>query len=182
MMFASIGPPSPATKTLTMSSPPSVESPSPGIAYWSVRNCIDGFVHTHAAGLGARKPATSSTAGSSALVEVRHFEVSTPAFAAAAGVLAAGAAAFDAEGCVAAAGGTAFAGAERVGGFGAGASPHAASAMERPSAASADARFEVREELVDGFAQEFAEELVQEVAKEVAVERCSAARGSCMGP
>jgi hypothetical protein len=35
---------------------------------------MDGFVQTHVEGFGARKPATSSAVGSSALVEVRHFD------------------------------------------------------------------------------------------------------------
>jgi hypothetical protein len=73
-MFASSGPPSPSTNTLTINSACFVESPAPGTEYCSVRNCIDGFVQTHVEGFGARKPATSSAVGSSALVEVRHFD------------------------------------------------------------------------------------------------------------
>jgi hypothetical protein len=99
-----------------------------------VRNCIDGFVQIHAAGFGARKPATSITAGSSALVEVRHFEGSTPAAAAADGVLAAGAgAAAGVEAGVEAA----SVGTIGAGGRGAGRSPHEASNIDAIAAAPA---------------------------------------------
>jgi len=101
-----------------------VESPSPATVYCSVRNCIDGFVHTHDAGFGARNPATSSHCGSSALVETFHFDGSTwlsttaaavEAVAGAGAVAGAAAGCWDADGLIAA------------GGLGAGASVHAAS-------------------------------------------------------
>jgi hypothetical protein len=81
---------------------------------------MDGFVHTQDAGLGARKPATSSNWASSALDDTRHVDGSTLLSATAAGV--------DAVGDVACTStpleGTTFG----AGGRGAGASPHAARA------------------------------------------------------
>jgi hypothetical protein len=65
--------------------------------YWSVRNCIVGCVHTHAAGLGISSPATSILVGSSVAVEFFHFDWSTGA-AGAAGALAPSPAAAGAEG------------------------------------------------------------------------------------
>jgi len=92
-----------------------------------VRNCIVGFVHTQLAGFGARRPATSSTAGSSALEEVFQVLGSTPEAATADGELEVGALAEGAaEGAEPAAGALApgAAGTIGAGGFGAGASEH----------------------------------------------------------
>src|SRR5687768_14182639 len=68
-MLPSIGPPSDPANTLTTSSAAVVESPSPGTAYCSVRNCIVGACHVHVAGFGAVMPATSILFGSLSAVE-----------------------------------------------------------------------------------------------------------------